>query len=310
MTVPAAAASSSSLALPRSGLLLLALLSLAWGFNWPAMKVVLAEMPVWTFRALCLLGGAAGLFAAAAALGQRIRLRAAEIRPVAICSLFNMVGWHLLSGYGLHLIGAGKAAIIGFTMPLWAALLGSLLFRERVTREILLGLLLGGAGLVLLLADDIATLGRSPLGSLIMLGAALSWATGTLFSKRVPADLPTVSFTAWQLGLAAPVLTFGALTIEGPPDFAALSWAGWLCLVYAVVIAVIFCHWAWFCVVKLLPAIVAAIGTLAIPVVGFLSSALLLQEPLGWREATALLLVCGGLAVVLVLPALGRSKFF
>lgn len=310
MTLSAPSASSRAAALPRSGVLLLALLSLAWGLNWPAMKVVLAEVPVWSFRALCLIGGAAGLFLAAAALRQRIRLRAEEIRPVVVCSLFNMVGWHLLSAYGLHLIGAGKAAIIGFTMPLWAALLGPLLFRERVTREILLGLLLGGAGLGLLLLDDIAALDRSPLGSLVMLGAALSWALGTLFSKRVPASLPTVSFTAWQLGLGAPVLTLGALLLEGLPSFGSLSWAAWGCLIYAVVIAVIFCHWAWFSVVKLLPAIVAAIGTLAIPVVGFLSSALLLHEPLGWREAAALLLVCGGLAVVLVLPSLARLKFF
>ncbi|MDH3596586.1 MAG: EamA family transporter, partial [Rhodospirillales bacterium] len=65
-------------------------------------------------------------------------------------------------------------------------------------------------------------------------------------------------------------------------------------------------HWAFFQIVRLFPAALAAIGTLAIPVVGVFASALVLGEAVGVRELTALTLVCGALAVVLGLPAIRR----
>ena len=70
----------------------------------------------------------------------------------------------------------------------------------------------------------------------------------------------------------------------------------------------VFCHWAWFSVVRLFPAAIAAIGTLAIPIVGVFSSALVLGEPVGLRELASLGLVCAALAVVLLLPALRQAK--
>jgi drug/metabolite transporter (DMT)-like permease len=290
----------------RRGVVLLALLSLFWGLNWPAMKLVLAEMPVWTFRALCLVIGGAGLLATAALLGQRVRLLPGEIRPVFVCCLFNMIGWHLLSGYGISLIEAGRAAIIGYTMPLWAAVLGPLMLSERLTADRLVGLALGTAGLLVLLTEDLGALGRSPLGTLAMLGAAFTWALGLVLTKGYRLSLPVLSFAGWQLAFASPFVVAGALAIEGWPSFA-LSTDAWLALIYAIVVAMLFCHWLWFSIVALLPAVLASIGTLGIPVVGLLSSALLLGEPLGWRQFLALALVAAGLAVVLVLPALRRQ---
>jgi drug/metabolite transporter (DMT)-like permease len=291
----------------RRGVVLLALLSLFWGLNWPAMKILLAEMPVWTFRALCLVIGGAGLLATAALLRLRVRLRPGEAWPVFITCLFNMVGWNILSGYGISLIEAGRAAIIGYTMPLWSAVLGPLLLHEKLTRDGLIGLALGVGGLTVLLAEDLSALGRSPLGTLAMLAAAFSWSLGLVLTKRYRLTLPVLSFSGWQLAFAAPFVVAGALVIDGPPDFHGLSTDAWLALTYAIVIAVLICTWLWFSILSLLPAVLASIGTLGIPVVGLLSSALLLNEPLGWRQFLALALVAGGLVVVLVLPALRRQ---
>jgi drug/metabolite transporter (DMT)-like permease len=103
-------------------------------------------------------------------------------------------------------------------------------------------------------------------------------------------------------------ITLGALAFQEYPDLTALSTPALVSLAYVLAVPMVFCHWAWFTVVRLFPAAIAAIGTLAIPVVGVLSSALVLGEPVGLRELTALGLVCGALAVVLVLPALGRAR--
>lgn len=290
----------------RRGVVLLVLLSLGWGLNWPAMKILLAEMPVWTFRALCMVIGGVALMSFAALKRQRVRLLPGEVRPVLISSFFNMVCWNILSGYGISLIEAGRAAIIGYTMPLWAAVLGPLLLQEKLTRDRIIGLALGMAGLLVLLSQDFGALGRSPVGVLAMLGAAFCWALGMTLTKRFGVGLPVLSFSAWQLTFAAPFIIVGAFVLEGPPNFAALSTDAWLALAYAIGIAVLICTWLWFSILTLLPAVLASIGTLGIPAVGLLSSALLLHEPLGWRQLLALGLVASGLVVVLVLPALRR----
>ena len=127
-----------------------------------------------------------------------------------------------------------------------------------------------------------------------------------VLTKRFRLSLPVLSFSAWQLAFAAPFIIAGAFAFEGPPNLQALSTDAWLALAYAIGIAVLFCTWLWFSILTLLPAVLASIGTLGIPVVGLVSSALLLHEPLGWRQFLALGLVAAGLAVVLVLPALRR----
>jgi drug/metabolite transporter (DMT)-like permease len=290
------------------GLALVVLVSLGWGLNWPMMKLALDEIPVWTFRALCLVLAGASFFLLALALRQRIRLRRGEPLPLLATALFNIVGWHLLSGYGIQLIGAGKASIIGYTMPVWAALLGALLLRERLDRRTLLGLALGLGGVAVLLQEDLATFGQSPLGTLAMLGAAFTWALGTVLIKRVAPQLSLPSLAAWQFTLAAPVLIGGALLLEGPPRLAQVTGEAWLAMAYIVLVALVVCQLAWYRIVRLFPAAVAGLSTLAIPVVSLLSAALLLGEPLGWRQGLALLLVGASLCVVLVLPALARRR--
>ena len=110
--------------LPPLGFVLLAGLTLFWGLNWPAMKIAFAELPVWWFRAACLWFGGLGLLAIARLSGQGLSVPRAERGALVVCALFNVLGWHLCSGYGVSLMPAGRASIIAFTMPVWASLLG------------------------------------------------------------------------------------------------------------------------------------------------------------------------------------------
>ena len=89
------------------------------------------------------------------------------------------------------------------------------------------------------------------------------------------------------------------LILEPHPDLSHLTWGGALATLYAATVALIFCFAAHNKVVTMLPATAAAISTLAIPVVGLLSSAWLLHEPVGWREVAALVLVLAAIGLVL-----------
>ncbi len=291
--------------LPRAGFLLLAALTLFWGLNWPAMKLVLNEIPVWPFRTICVTAGGLGLLLITRMAGQSIRVPRAEIRPLLLCCLFNVVGWHLLTGYGLSLIEAGRAAIIAFTMPLWAALLSALWLREPLTWRILAGLALGMLGLAVLIGSELVILTTAPLGSLFMLGAAVSWAVGTVATKAFSWSISTGTLVSWQLILGAVPIGIGTLLVGDLPAWSEVSATALLALLYVIALPMLFCQWAYFSVVRLFPATIAAIGTLAIPVVGVLSSALVLGEAITLQEVSALVLVCAALGLVL-LPATRR----
>lgn len=296
----------SKAALPSAGFLLLAALTLFWGANWPIMKIALTELPVWWFRGGCLWFGGLGLIAITRLSGLSLAVPDAQRGPLLICALFNVVGWHICSGYGISLMPAGRAAIIAFTMPLWAALLGSVLLREALTGAKLAGLALGMTGLAVLIGPDLIVLETAPLGALFMLAAAVSWATGTVLVKRFHWSVPTTVLVGWQLIAGALPVTLGAVLLEAPPDLAATSTPALLAVAYNFLIPMLFCQWAFFRTVRLFPAAIAAVGTLAIPVVGVYASAVMLDEAVGWREFVALVLICGALAGVL-LPAGRRS---
>jgi drug/metabolite transporter (DMT)-like permease len=294
--------------LPPLGFLLLGGLTFFWGANWPVMKIALAEIAPWPFRSLCLVVGGLALLAINVIGRKPVRVPARELRPLLICALFNVVGWHLFSAYALTLIEASRATIIAFTMPIWAALLGRVVLGEALTGSKLLGLALGTAGLTILIGPDLAGLGSAPLGAAFMLGGAISWAIGTVAMKRFAWTIGPGTLAGWQLLAGSVPITLGALWLQPFPDPATLSPATLAALAYVLLVPMVFCQWAWFKVVWLFPASLAAVGTLAIPVIGVFSSGLLLDEPIGWREFAALGLVCAALAAVLLVPALRQSR--
>ncbi len=287
--------------LPRGLWLLLGALTLFWGFNWPMMKLALAELPPWTFRAACLACGAAGLFFIARAQGLQIQPREGQWKRLAFASLFNVTGWNLLIAYGVSILPSGRSAILAYTMPLWTVILSALFLRERFTRRKAIGVILGMVALTLLLGPDGSYVESAPLGALFVIAAALSWAAGTVIMKRWPIDLPTTSFVAWQLALGGLPIVLGALVLDWG-DLQPISLAATTALLYNIFIATVFCHWAWFRIATTVPASIAALATMMIPVVGAFSGMLVLGEQPGWQEYVALLLVTLALATVLLPP--------
>jgi len=288
--------------------LLLASLSLFWGLNWPGMKIILSEVSVWWFRSLCLMFGGSFLMLISALSGNRCRLYLDEVRPVLFCGSFAILGWMVFSAYGVSLMPAGRASIIAFTMPLWATIIAAWVLGERITVGKTAGLMLGLAGLGVLIGPDLLILKRAPVGALFMLLAAVSWGLGTVLLKRIAWRLPTLSNVAWQLLLSAIPVTLIAVLTEPFPDLSALSGRAIIALVYLFLFPMSFCQWAYFKTVGLLPASIAAIGTLMVPVIGVFSSYLILDERVGAGDIVALLLVLSALVLVLLVPAWTSSR--
>jgi drug/metabolite transporter (DMT)-like permease len=276
-------------------------LTLGWGINWPVMKAVLFEMAPMHFRSLCLLFGAAGLFVIARLSGLPVAIpKGQRVRTISI-ALVNTTGWNILAIYGIQLMASGRAAILGYTMPVWSVIIATWLLKEPFTRRRALGCVLGGAGMLLLLGEEIQAVGRSPLGAILMVGAAISWAIGIVMMKRWPVSLPASAFTAWQLLISVPPIIFIAIAFEnGTFNPFTLSLWPMLGVFYNVFVVFIFCYWAWTKIALIAPVGVSSLSIMMTPVVGVFSGMLLLGETPHWQDYAALMLVVTALATVLM----------
>ncbi|MSO93309.1 MAG: DMT family transporter [Rhodospirillales bacterium] len=296
MTSPAVGAFDR---VPPHVVLLLAGLTFVWGVNWPVMKICLAEIPVWTFRSSLPLIGGLIMLSVAWLSGQRILVPRAQVLPLLSASLLNITGFLILSAYGIRLIASGRAVVIAYTMPVWASLLGALFLGERFSLRQGAALVLGVSGIGVLLSDSIGDVHRSPLGIAFMVAASVSWASGIVLLKHMTGRLPPLTFTAWQLVIGGLSMAPIALLFEME------EWRPWSAPVVAGYLfnlmgPITICYYAWVRVISLIPASVAAIGTLLVPAVGVATGTLLLNERLGWRDAAALALVCAAAGLVLL----------
>lgn len=286
--------------LPRRLWWLLAGLTFAWGFNWTAMKVALDEVSPWTFRVLCLGIGSAVLFLALRMGGQRLAVPAGQWPRLALLAFFNITCWNVLVAFGMTMIPSGRAAILAYTMPALAIPLSVWVLGERLTARKIAGLALGMAGLALLLGEALVGLGRAPVGSLLVLGAAVSWALGTVLQKRYPPGMPAGAYTAWIMLLGSAPILVCALLFD---DLGALAEVGpWpaLGIAYNVLVAFAWGHWAWIKLATSVSVTVFSLSMLVIPVVGVMCGMLFLGERPSWAEYAALALVLASVFSVAV----------
>jgi drug/metabolite transporter (DMT)-like permease len=285
----------------------LAGLTLAWGFNWSAMKVALAEVTPWVFRSLCLGLGCAVLFLVLRASGQKLAVPAGQWRRLWLLAFFNITCWNLLVAYGLTMIASGRAAILAYTMPVLAVPLSVWLLGERMSRRKIAGLALGFGGLALLLGEALAGLGGAPLGSLLALGAAFTWALGVVLQKRYPVSMPTGAYTAWIMLLGGLPVIVGSLLFEDWRVLGNVGAKAWLGVAYNVLIAFAWAHWAWIKIATSVSVTVFSLSMLVIPVIGVLSGMLFLGERPSIAEYGAAVLVFASLATVVVPARAARA---
>ena len=278
----------------------LAGLTVVWGFNWTAMKVAIADIAPFTFRTLCLGLGSGVLFAFLRAGGQPLAISRDQWRRLVLIAFFNITCWNILVVFGLSQLPSGRAAILAYTMPAWAIPLSVLLLGERLTARKLLGLALGMAGMALLLWDEFHRIQGAPRGALLVLGAAFTWAIGTILQKKYPVKAPLAAFTAWLMLLGGVPIYVGALLFEDFSKLADVSLTSALGATYNVLLAFAWAHWAWIKLATSVSVTVFSLSMLVIPVVGVFSGMLFLGERPGWPEYTALAFVLGSLATVIV----------
>ncbi len=282
--------------LDRRTLAGLVALTLMWGVNWPMMKFSLREVtPLW-FRALTMTGGALVLMLFFVARGVDMRLPRAEALRVAWLALPNIVGWHFFSILGLQELASGRAAILGFTMPVWTVGIGLLIAHERLTPRVAVSVVAAVAAVALLSWQELARLAGRPLGVVWMQVAAACWAIGTLMMRRTATTLPTEAVTVWMMLMGAVFFLVAAPLAEPLPQPAAFSAAMWASLAYGVLLNYGYAQVLWFGLARRLPPAASAFSIMAVPLVGTLSAMAIVGErpqPADLLAAVAIMVAIG-----------------
>jgi drug/metabolite transporter (DMT)-like permease len=282
-------------AVPRA-ILALILMSFIWGYNWVLVKEAMRYAPPFDFSAIRTIGGGILLLGVLAWQGRPLRPRNIPMTLLVgiTCTTFSVgfATWALVEG------GAGKMAILVYAMPFWLILMAWPLLGERPRGGQWLAMVLALAGLVLLVEPWSYRGDFFP--SLLAVLSGLSWAASAVVTKRMDrnGDLDVLSLSAWQALFGGIFLAALGLIVPSEP----IRWTSWFTgvMVYNVVLTSAVAVLMWFYVLKVLPAGVAGLGSLATPVLGLTFAHAVLGERLSFWES------CGG---VLILSALAVLTF-
>ena len=272
----------------------LIVLSLAWGYTWILAKQGLAYAPPFAFAAQRCVGGALALFLALKLLGRPLHLvapgKTLGIALVNVAAFLIFQTWALVEG------GAGKTAVLNYTMPIWTLLMAWPFLGERIRGVQWLAAACALAGLTLIIGPW--SMQASLLSKLLGLMAAVSWAIGTILIKRLQSrcKVDLISLTAWQLSMGAVPLVLLAVVV---PDRSTVWSAPYIgILAFTSIVSTALCWWLWIYILDRAPAWEASLSVLGTPVVALLSSRLLLGEEFGVIEVLGMLMIGVGLCLL------------
>jgi len=277
---------------------LLAALILAWGLNWVSNKATLEYVtPIWatffrTAPALLI------MLILCAVTGRLVRPVKADIPIIFSVGWFHMVGFSVLASVGMQYLSAGLAIVLAYTTPLWVLPASRLFLNEPFGLRQVVGLIIGMAGLaVIFRPDQIDWSDRNVvLGHGLILLAAFSWAICIVYGRGHKFVTPTFELLPWQMLLACVTQFALAFLLEGVPhvewSLKVVSLLGFSC-VFGTVIA----YWIVNTVNRGLPASITSMALLAVPVMGLICSALILNESIGFSLWLATALIIGGIVL-------------
>lgn len=279
---------------PRRALFALALLSLIWGYNWVVMKQVIEYVDPFDFSAIRTVLGAATLFLVLIALRRPLTLPA--MKQVALLGVLQSGAFTALIQWALVAGGAGKTAVLVYTMPFWVVPMAWWWLGERVRGPQWAAIAVAACGLTLVLEPW--AMGGSAFSNLLAVGGGITWAASSIIAKhmRREHDFDLLALTAWQMLFGALALCVVALlhpsrAIDPTPYF-------YGALLFNAVFATGLAWLLWLYVLQHLSAGVAGLSALGIPLIGVLAGWIELGERPTAAEFTGMALIVGALALI------------
>jgi drug/metabolite transporter (DMT)-like permease len=275
--------------------LALFILAFFWGYNWVVMKSALQFAGVFQFIALRTGIGAICLFILIAMMRKPFKIKC--LPTLLLLGLLQTSGFTSLLMWALVEGGAGKTAVLTYTMPFWVMLLAWPLLGEKLQGVQWLAAILSAMGIVLIL--DPLHLGADQFSMFLAVLSGVCWALAVIVAKQLhqkAPELDLLTLTAWQMLFGSIPILIAAWLIPAP----VIQWTPYF--IGAVIYNAIFCNalaWLlWLYALQRLQAGVASMTSMLAPVVGVVAAWLQLSEVPNHAELWGMVLI--GLALLLI----------
>ena len=289
---------SQTHALTRQQLITLVVLTLVWGMNWPILKIGVTGYPPITFRSISMWIGWPLLALVLLKMKVSFKVPRAEWKDLLLLAFSNMFVWHVLIILAVQDLSSGRAAILGYTMPIFSAVIGVLLYKSPLRPRGWLGVALAALAALLLLWHELTHLSGKPLGVLMALVAAAFWALGTQQIRHTRMTVPTLTIVFWMTVMTTLLMSVLSVVFE-KDRWAMPSTTTWGSIVYNALGVFVFAQAAWLGLARTLPPLASSLSVMFIPVLGVFAGAWWLGEVLHWQDWMAVLLVVAAIASVL-----------
>ena len=269
-----------------------------WGITWPIMRIALREVPPFTMRASSMLIGGIVLFALCFVMGRDLRIPGAKgWAHVFVAGMLNVASFSVFSAFAQLIAPTSRVAVLAYTMPIWTVILSWIFLRERPTGTQPIAIALCAGGLAVLIYP--LTAAGIPLGIALALAIGVCWGAGTVYLKWARIDADPMAIAVWQVAFSFVVIGACMLIFEGGPDFHAAHTEGIVATVLSGLLGTGTAYGLWFSIIRRLPAMTASLGVLGSPVIGVITSILILGERPTASDAVGFGLILAASACVL-----------
>jgi drug/metabolite transporter (DMT)-like permease len=274
-------------------------LGLIWGGSFFFARIAVMEVPAITLVFLRLSIAAIALHIYIAGRFGIYRLLRSHWKQFLFLGLINNAVPHVLIFLGETKIGAGLAAVLNATTPIWTVIVGNFLTDdERLTPAKIGGCLMGLVGAAVLIGPDLVATDEAPLWALLLpILAAVSYAFAAIYGKRFR-GLPAPSIAAGQLSASSLLVLPVSLVIDRPWEIAMPSAGSIGSILALALLSTAFAYILYFRIMELAGATNATLVTLLVPPGAILLGAVFLGERLNEGEIAGMTLIGAGLVIL------------
>jgi len=271
------------------------LLTLIWGYNWVVMKLAVQYASPFQFAALRTFLGAIMLFIVLFLTKRPLALKEfptmLALGLLQTCGFTGLLIWALVSG------GAGKTAVLSYTMPFWVMLFAWPMLGEKVSGWQWLAVAFALFGIVLIF--DPLHIKADGFSMTLALLSGISWAISAIVSKKLHQRAPhldLLNITAWPTLLGSIPIILLALVLPAPP----IQWTHtfYLTIIYSIFLSGSLAWVLWLYALQLLPAGVASMASMLAPVIGVSAAWVQLGERPSQIELLGMLFIALALVTI------------
>ncbi len=278
---------------------LLILLILVWTSVWSLFKIAIEAIPPLSFRVIIGVPAFAILLFLGFKKVQTIYVPKSDIKPLLLISFFNVTLWQVLMLYGINMLGGGRAAVLTYTMPVWATIFASIFGYEKINISIIISLIFGMTGILFLSLE--LNIFDNLFGFLITLCAGLSWAIGTMIVKYGGIKSDGLIVAGWQqiIGII-PIIPF-ALYFD-LNNFGLIDYRHIVIIIYGIFLSSAYTYWAYFTILQKFSVNVTSISVMAVPILAILVDYIFVGVDISGFDLLALIFIVSGIYIVATKP--------